>query len=66
MTGLVLPSAMKACSSQQEVPYQDFKNQKANEDLALGSCTLSVVEGLPTSEKQQFLSPVPQYFCCGM
>ncbi|KAH8020891.1 hypothetical protein HPB51_008003 [Rhipicephalus microplus] len=33
----VNPSAMKACSSPLEVPYQDLKNQKANEDLVLGS-----------------------------
>ncbi|KAH6946447.1 hypothetical protein HPB50_013651 [Hyalomma asiaticum] len=47
-------SAVKACSSPLEVPYQDLKKQKANEDLVLGSRTSSVVEGLRASEKQQF------------
>ncbi|KAH7943117.1 hypothetical protein HPB52_005608 [Rhipicephalus sanguineus] len=47
----VNPSAIKACSLPLEVPYQDLKNQKANEDLFLGSRTLSVVEGLRAIEK---------------
>lgn len=58
----VNPSAIKACSSPLEVPYQDLKNQKANEDLVLGSRTLSVVEGLRASEKQEFFSTVRKYF----
>lgn len=62
MARFVNPSAMKACASPLEVPYQDLKNQKADEDLVLGSRTLSVVEGLPTSDKQQFFSAVRQYF----
>ncbi|KAG0416215.1 hypothetical protein HPB47_006602 [Ixodes persulcatus] len=62
MARFVNPSAMKACASPLEVPYQDLKNQKADEDLILGSRTLSVVEGLPTSDKQQFFSAVRQYF----
>lgn len=58
----VNPSAIKACSSPLEIPYQDLKNQKANEDLVLGSRTLSVVEGLRASEKQEFFSTVRKYF----
>lgn len=58
----VNPSAIKACSSPLEVPYQDLKNQKANKDLVLGSCTLSVVEGLCAREKQQFFSTLREYF----
>ncbi|KAG0411479.1 hypothetical protein HPB47_011396 [Ixodes persulcatus] len=45
-----------------EVPYQDLKNQKANEELVVGSRASSVVEGLPTSDKQQFFSAVRHYF----
>ncbi|KAH8042271.1 hypothetical protein HPB51_021355 [Rhipicephalus microplus] len=58
----VNPSAIKACSSPLEVPYQDLKNQKANEDLVLGCRTLSVAKGLRASKKQEFFSTVRKYF----
>lgn len=35
MARFVNPSAMNGCYSPLEVPYQDLKNQKANEDLVL-------------------------------
>ncbi|KAH6947530.1 hypothetical protein HPB50_019663 [Hyalomma asiaticum] len=62
LTMFVNPTAIKACFSPPEVPYQDLKNQNANEDLVLGSCTLSIVEGLRASVKQQFFSTVREYF----
>ncbi|KAL3208583.1 hypothetical protein MRX96_038989 [Rhipicephalus microplus] len=62
----VNPSAFKACSSPLEVPYQDLKNQKANEDLVLASRTLSVVEGLRASEKQEVFFYCSEVLYCHM
>ncbi|KAH7941190.1 hypothetical protein HPB49_010897 [Dermacentor silvarum] len=62
MARFVNPSAMKARASPLEVAYQDKKNQEANEDPVLGGRTSSVVERLPSSDKEQFFSAVRQYY----
>lgn len=62
LTRFVRPGVLKECHSLVEIAYSVAENQKADEDLVIGSVTYSVVEKLSTSEKEQFFFCVRLYF----
>lgn len=62
LTRFVRPAVLKECHSLVDAAYSAAENQKADEDIVIGSVTYSAVENLSSSEKEKFFSCVRLYF----